>query len=28
MNLPMDLGFESHPHDARRMVRRDAPELP
>lgn len=23
MNLPMDLGFESHPHDARRMVRRD-----
>lgn len=26
MNLPMDLGFESHPHDARRMVRRDAPD--
>lgn len=24
MNLPMDLGFESHPHDRRTMVRRDA----
>lgn len=26
MNLPMDLGFESHPHDAHRMVRREAPD--